>query len=126
MYKLYIWSSGLLFSVVLGNIIVKWFNFILRRYIGAEEKPAKLTPAMGCIERAIYTILTVFGYYNFVVTFFGLKIAQRLITFTRITNDDELKKAGQHANVFLICNILSLGFGIFGGIIIRYFISPSK
>ena len=126
MYNTFVWLSGLLFSVVLGNVGLKWLNLVLRKYIGAEDKPAKLTPAVGCIERAIYTVLMFFSSYNFIVTFFGLKVAQRFITFSKITNDEELKKAGQHANVFLISNIASLSFGIVGGIIIRYFIIQPK
>lgn len=120
MYSLFVWFSSLLFSVVLGHIVVKWSNFALRKYIGAEEKPAKLTPTIGCIERTLYTVLTVLNQYNYVVILFGIKIAERLITYTRIRTDEELKKAGQHANVFLISNLISLGFGILGGLLIRY------
>lgn len=120
---LFIWLSGLLFSVVLGHIGVKWLNLALRKYIKTEEKPASLTPTLGCIERAMYTILIVLQQYNYVATLFGIKMAQRLITYTKITDGDELKKAGQHANVFVICNIASLCFGILGGALILYFAS---
>ena len=124
MHNLFVWLSGLLFSVALGHIVVKWLNFALRKYIGAEERLAKLTPTLGCIERAIYTVFTAFFSYHYViVTFFSIKMAQRLITYTKIMNSDELKKAGQHANVFIICNIASLCFGIIGGALILYFVS---
>ena len=124
MHNLFVWLSGLLFSVALGHIVVKWLNFSLRKYIGAEERPAKLTPTLGCIERVIYTVFTTFSSYHYViVTLFSIKMAQRLITYTKITNGDELKKAGQHANVFVICNIASLCFGILGGALILYFAS---
>lgn len=124
MYNFFVWSSGLLFSVALGHILVKWLNFALRKYIGAEEKPAKLTPTLGCMERAIYTVFTPFPSYHYViVTLFSIKMAQRLITYTEITNGDVLKKTGQHANVFVICNIASLCFGIIGGVLILNFSS---
>lgn len=122
MHNLFVWFPGLLVSVVLGHIGVKWLNFALRKYIGAEERLAKLTPTLGCIERVVYTVFMIFPNYHYViVTLFSIKMAQRLITYTKITNDDELKKAGQHANVFVICNIASLCFGILGGALILYF-----
>lgn len=123
MHKLFIWMIGLAFSVFFGHIVIKWLNYGLRKYIGAKESCAKLTPTIGCIERAIYTILTVFQQYQYVAIFFGIKIAQRLITYSKISNDNELEKAGEHANVFVICNIISLSFGICGGLLIMHFIA---
>ncbi|MDD5429021.1 MAG: hypothetical protein PHI58_07315 [Candidatus Omnitrophica bacterium] len=121
MHNLFIWFSGLLFSVAAGHILIKWLNLALRKYVGTSEKPAKLTPTIGCIERAIYTIFTASHAYNYILVLFGIKIAQRLITFTKITTDEELEKAGQHANVFLICNIASLVCGLLGGALISFF-----
>lgn len=112
---------GLAFSVFLGHVATKWLNFGLRKYIGTKESPAKLTPTIGCIERATYTVLGALQHYQYIAIFFGIKIAQRLITYSKITNDNELEKAGEHANVFVICNIVSLGFGILGGALILYF-----
>lgn len=121
MDKVLIWMIGLAFSVFLGHLVTKWLNLGLREYIGAEKNPAKLTPTIGCIERGIYTTLFVLHQYEYIAIFFGIKIAQRLITYTKITNGKELKKAGQHANVFVICNIVSLAIGILGGVLILYF-----
>lgn len=123
MYNLVVWFSGFLFSVVLGHIGVKWLNCVLRKYIKVKEKPARLTPALGCIERSIYTLATSFpGHYYVIVTLFSIKMAERFITFTKITEEEHIEKASEHANVFMICNIVSLCFGILGGRIIRYFI----
>jgi len=122
-FKLFIWLLGLLFSVAVGHFVVKWLNFTLRKHIGAELKPVKLTSTIGCIERAIYTILTGLQQYHYIAVFFSIKIAQRFITYTKITNDEELKKAGRHANVFIICNIVSLCLGLLGGALILCLIS---
>jgi hypothetical protein len=121
MPKLLIWILGLTFSVFLGNIIIKRLNIRLRKYVGAKESVAKLTPTVGCMERAIYTILTALQQYQYVAIFFGIKIAQRLITFSKIENPKQLEEAGEHANVFVICNVISLAFGILGGMLILYF-----
>lgn len=122
-YKIVTFFLGLCFSGFFGHCIVRFVNGRLRNYLGLEEKqPAKLTATLGVIERIIYTLF-VFGgaaYYTYAGIFFGLKIAQRLITYSKIDDAKILKDVGQRANVYFICNILSLGFGILGGILIRY------
>lgn len=123
MHKLFIWMIGLAFSIFFGHVVIKWLNFGLRKYIGAKENCAKLTPTMGCVERAIYTIFAALQQYQYIAIFFSIKIAQRLITYTKIEKDDKLEEAGEHANVFVICNIVSLGFGICGGLLISYFVA---
>lgn len=121
---IFIWFSGFLFSVVLGGVVVKYLNLWLRNYIGVEKEVAKLTPTLGCIERAIYTLLYIFGGYQFIAIWFGIKVAQKLVTFTKIENKIENKelpkKVGERINVFLICNIVSLCFGILGGLFITH------
>ncbi len=122
-YKIVTFFLGLCFSGFFGHCIVRFTNSRLRNYLSLEEKqPAKLTGALGVIERIIYTLF-VFGgaaYYTYAGIFFGLKIAQRLITFSKIEKSEQLKNVGERVNVYFICNILSLAFGILGGILIRY------
>ncbi len=120
-YNLFVWMLGLMFSISVGHVAVKYINKGLRKYIGAsKDTPAKLTPTMGCIERAIYTTLTVFQQPALIATFLGIKIAERMITYTKLELPSDIEKAGEHGNVFIICNIISLGFGILGGLLILY------
>lgn len=120
-YNLFVWMSGLTFSICVGHVVVKYINKGLRKYIGAKDTPAKLTPTMGCIERAIYTTLTVFQQPALIATFLGIKIAERMITYTKLESSSDIEKAGEHDNVFIIGNIISLGLGILGGLLILYF-----
>ena len=123
MYDFIAWLAGLLTSVVLGHIIVKWANFGLRKYIEVGHSPAKLTPTIGCMERGIYTLATVFQVYGVIAAVFGIKMVERFITYSKIENEEDFKNAAQRINVFMICNVISLGFGMLGGIIISKFIT---
>ena len=110
---------GFLFSAVAGHFIIKCLAIKLRQYIGVEEAIAKLTPTLGVIERLIYTGLAFYGKGEWLLTFFGIKIAARVITFSKIENSAELENAISRLNVYFICNVLSLGFGVLGAVIIR-------
>lgn len=125
--KIYIFFSGLLFSVLFGHVAVKYLNRILRGYINQKENPverdpAKLTPTVGCIERAIYTLLFVGNYSNFIIIAFSIKIAQRLILLSKLDTYEKVRSAGERINVYLICNIVNLLFGLVGGWLIKYFL----
>ena len=125
--KIYIFFSGLMFSVLFGHVMVKFINLQLRKYINdpknsVEDKPAKLTPAIGCIERAVYSLLFVGNQPSFIITVFGIKIAQRLILLSKLDDYDKVKSAGERVNVYLICNITSLLFGLIGGWLIKHFL----
>lgn len=120
---------GFVFSVILGHFMVFHLNRYLRFHINLEEKgPAPLTPLLGLIERFIYTGLFSLGdeYYTYIAIFFGLKVAQRLVVFSRIENAEQLADMGKRLNVYLICNIISLIIGILGGGIIIYLQSSTQ
>ena len=122
-YKIATFFLGLCFSGCFGHCVVCFLNGRLRNYLGPEEKrSARLTGALGVIERVIYTLLILGGkdYYTYAEIFFGIKIAQRLITFSKIENSEKLKDVGERANVYFLCNIFSLAFGILGGLLIKY------
>jgi len=87
-----------------------------------KKHSAKLTATLGVLERVIYSscILAGENFYTYAGIFFGLKIAQRLIVFSKIDSPEKLEDVGQRTNVYFICNIVSLAFGIVSGIIIRY------
>ena len=122
-YKLITLLVGLSFSGFVGHCFVRLLNTTLRKYLPVEEEsPAKLTSTLGVIERIIYTSCVLGGekYYQYAGIFFGLKIAQRLIIFSKIDSPEKLKDAGQRANAYFICNILSLVFGVIGALLIHY------
>jgi len=118
------WVLGFLFSVVVGNIAVKHLNLWLRSYIGVGKEVARLTPILGCTERAIYTLFYIMNQYQFIAILFGIKVAQKLVTITKLDTQKAVREQTEKINVYLICNIVSLIFGLLGGFIISWL--PSK
>ena len=115
--------AGILVSVALGHFFTKYTVRYLRKYIVVEPESYKLTASLGCIDRIIFTILYVVGQYSLIATWFGIKIAHRIIRYSRIKTKEELRDTSERINVFLIGNIVSLTFGIIGGVIIKFILS---
>jgi len=122
-----IWALGFSVSIFIGSSVVKRLNYKLRRYVGFEENVNKLTPTMGCIERAIYTLLFYLGGYSFMSLLFGLMAGQKILSLQKIEKDplvgDRLavyKEIMVRTNVYFISSFVSLFFGILGGLIIKY------
>ena len=123
------WFLGFFVSIVVGHYLVRYLNIGLRLYVRVEEgsRGNLLTPTLGCIERAIYTILFYLDERTLIAALFGIMIAQRLIAITKLekkagsTDRLELfREVGGRINVFIICNFASLFFGLMGGIIIKF------
>ena len=121
-YKIILFVLLACFLWVVAHWIVYFVNIALRNYLGETTRPARLTGTLGLIERIIYTVLSLFGKtaFPFIAAFFGIKIAQRLISFTQITDDETLTRVGERANAYLICNILSLVLGVAEGLLLQY------
>ena len=123
MEKILIWCFGILVPVALGHFFTKYTIRCLRKYIRVEIESYKLTASLGCIDRIIFTILYVVGQYSLIAAWFALKIAHRIITFTKIEDKEKLRDTSERINVFIIGNIISLTFGIIGGVIIKFLLS---
>lgn len=110
---------------ILGHFLIYYLNRYLRFHVNLEEKePAKLTPTLDVIERTIYCFLFLKGsvFYTYIGLLFGLKIAQRLIIFSKIEGSADLKDVGERANIFFICNVLSLLLSLCVGYLIDLFV----
>lgn len=119
---------GLLVSIGMGGIVVKYLNAGLKRYIGDERPCNKLTPTMSCIERFIYTLLFCNNEYQIIAILFGLMAAQKIASVYVINKAKESKnrlslyrEIMEKINVYFISSFVSLLFGILGGVIILNF-----
>lgn len=120
---IFIWFLGFFVSIFIGHYVTRYINQGLRCHIGVELENNKLTPTLGCIERAIYMLLFWSGYITLIAALFGIMIAQRLIAIAKLEKpegQDLFRKTGERINVFFISNFISLLFGILGGLIIKY------
>jgi len=88
-------------------------------YIGKTESCHRLTAFLGNLEEMIYMLAFVLGQFSFIGVLFGIKIASRLIGFTKIEKTDDYIEEGERRNAYLIGNIISLGLGILGGIFLK-------
>lgn len=120
-----VWALGLIMSSIVGHFIIKRCVCFMRRRISdsKNEESNRFTDILGIIERVLYSTFLVMMQYKLIYLWFGLKIAQRMITYTKIHDENDLQKAGASANVYILGNLLSLGFGILGGLIIIFLLN---
>lgn len=137
---LLIWIQLELHSILLGIGIIIYFC-IIHRYIeglmdrlwpyireGKPREPHKLTATLGTIDRTIYAICFALGKHTFVLigVWFGIKVASRLVGFTKIENQEKFMEEGQRKNVYLIGNVISLTLGLSVGVLIRALIDTQS
>ena len=109
-----IWVVGLLFSILLGNLITGLILDFLRNCLGTynpASKPGRYTKFLGGLEAFAYTVALVQDIPSFVVVWLGVKMAGRWKT-------DEKQKGG--INIFLIGNLLNVIFSFLAGTTIKY------
>ena len=110
-----VWVIGMVLSGIGGHYVVLPYLKSIKKYLNIKSKPFVGNIVVGCIERAIYTLSFVLGWYSVIIVILALKIGYLFVKCL----DIDTKKAGNMANVYLLGNMLSLGVAILAGIMIK-------
>jgi hypothetical protein len=125
------WLVGLLVSLILGHIATKELTNCLKKKSNLPNFRS-YSAALGLFERLAYVLSFVNGYANFIWVWLGFKMIGRWTAgdvigipksfYTDANNkEDDYKKrelSSAAINIYLIGNLLSLVFAIFGAFII--------
>jgi len=105
----------LIVSAIGGHFIVAPYVKEVKRYLNLKTQESNVTAIIGCIERAIYTVSFLVGWYFVIIILLALKIGQVIVTCLGL----DTKKAGKIVNAYMLGNLLSLGAAILVGIIAK-------
>jgi hypothetical protein len=111
---------GYLFSLVLGGVLIEWIMTILRnrsetisRDKDYRKRDIYLVRMFGGLERLLYTTCILFNQPSGIAAWLAIKV------LTRWTNERE--KEGwatiSKSNIYLIGNLLTVLFGVAGGLL---------
>lgn len=110
----------LLFYFILVHVLMEIILNVLWKYLGEARKAHKLTATLGIIDRFVYAFCFALGIYSFIGIWLGIKVASRLLPSSIKAKDENgFRFEGQRKNLYLLGNIISLFFGIGGGILIK-------
>jgi hypothetical protein len=125
------WILGLTVSLLIGHIIsylvVKHLRVKINRWVDDEGlRYTRFTSLLGILERLLYTICIVFDVKFLIGVWLAIKMAGRWAPrdslWGEYSREDDLAQRARGAiAVLLIGNLLSLLFGIAGGVIIKEF-----
>ena len=110
-----VWIIGMAVSAIAGHFVVHPYVKSVKKYLNVKGKESSLSVVAGSVERIIYTITFVLGWYSIIVILFVLKVGQLVVRCL----DVDTKKAGNVANAYLLGNLLSLGSAVLVGLIVK-------
>jgi hypothetical protein len=116
------WTIGLLFSLVVGDIITRLFLKVLRRWLGTSPKPrlsrdSKEVPPWltGAVERLFFTVLIGFETSGAPTAMIGW-LALKLATNWNYPDWKEKPDARTFAFSALLGGLISMLFALLGGL----------
>lgn len=124
LYAYVLW--GLLSHMIINKLVFNAWERAFPNALGKWKEFSWLPQRVGIIERLLYTSAIIFDQFAFIALIIGIKAVGDL-------GDNFYKKADENktyipqrrrANLFLLGSLLSLIFGILGGIIFRWIIDP--
>jgi hypothetical protein len=111
-------AIGYALSVIIGAFVIEWFMAFLRRRsevlkedTGAVKKDVYLVRWLGIFERFLYTSCIIFGEPTGIAAWLAVKV------ITRWTSERERWATISRANIYLIGNLLTVLFGVAGGLL---------
>lgn len=116
-----IWSLmiGYLVSLLVGGLIIEFFMKYLRKSSKVledegknEKKDIHLVRWLGLLERFLYTTSFLIGQPAWIAAWLAIKV------LTRWSGEENRWANISEANIYLIGNLLTVLFSVFGGIII--------
>ena len=137
------WIYGLVFSIVGGAIgaglivwFLRWLVFVPRSLLFDSSSPSRIrmwafTNLIGALERLVISLLVLSGMTEalaFSVAWIGLKMATnwnrqgRLEAFhftDDISVEEKWRRVASGSLSALVGSVISVGFGVVGGLIIR-------